>query len=379
MSGEQRLKHRRRRDHRPPPGAAPGSLSAAPDAQPTTLRLVAYDDARLVEHESRAAAEIEERARGFANVWIDVEGLGDVAAIQALGKRYGLHALTLEDIVQVVQRPKVESYPDYLFVVLRLPHFHDGLSTEQLAIVLGDGFLITFRERPSDCFKAVRRRLLHGQSRMRGKRVDYLAYALIDASIDNYFPILEQYGDLIEQLEEQVIERASPGLVTRIHRIRREVMELRRAVWPLREMLNSLIHDETPLIEQETRVFLRDCSDHAFQLLDMIEIHREVTSIMLDLHLSSLSSRMNEIMKVLTIIATIFIPLGFVAGVYGMNFDPSVSPFNMPELHWRYGYPFALLVMASIAFGMLAYFWRKGWIGGDRQRRRRGDPADPSG
>jgi magnesium transporter len=370
MNGETKLRHRRRREHRPPPGAAPGVLSAVPGAHPTILRLVGYDTSQLVEHESREVADIEARAKGLANVWVDVEGLGDLATIQAVGQRYGLHPLTLEDIVQCIQRPKVESYPDYLFIVLRLPHFEGGLITEQLAMVLGEGFLVTFRERPSDCFKAVRRRLLHSHSRMRGKNVDYLAYALIDASIDNYFPILERYGELIDQLEEEVVERSTDGLVSQIHDLRRAVMELRRAVWPLREMLNMLMREGTPYVQPDTRMFLRDCSDHVSQLLDMIEIDREVTSTLLDLHLSSLSARMNEIMKVLTIIATIFIPLGFFAGIYGMNFDPQVSPFNMPELRWYYGYPLALLVMATVAFGMLGYFWRKGWIGGGDGRRR---------
>jgi magnesium transporter len=171
MNGETKLRHRRRREHRPPPGAAPGVLSAVPGAHPTILRLVGYDTSQLVEHESREVADIEARAKGLANVWVDVEGLGDLATIQAVGQRYGLHPLTLEDIVQCIQRPKVESYPDYLFIVLRLPHFEGGLITEQLAMVLGEGFLVTFRERPSDCFKAVRRRLLHSHSRMRGKNV----------------------------------------------------------------------------------------------------------------------------------------------------------------------------------------------------------------
>ena len=193
----------------------------------------------------------------------------------------------------------------------------------------------------------------------------------LDALIDAYFPIVEHYGERIDQLEEQVVEHASDGLVRQIHGLRRAVMELRRALWPLREVLNTLMREGTPYIEPETRVFLRDCSDHVSQLLDMIEIDREVTSTLLDLHLSSLSTRMNEIMSVLTIIATIFIPIGFVASVYGMNFDPSVSPWNMPELHWRYGYPYALLVMAAMACGMLAFFWAKGWIG----RRRRGGRA----
>jgi magnesium transporter len=363
------LHRRRRREQRSSPGDPPGSLAPASDARPTHLHLLAYDADRLIEHQSQDVAEIEERARGVANVWIDVAGLRDVDTIRALGERYGLHPLTLEDIVQVVQRPKVDVYEGYLFVVLRLPRLAEGLVTEQLAIVLGDDFVITFGERPSEGFDAVRRRLGHVHSRMRARPVDYLAYALIDALIDAYFPILERYGELIDDMEEEVVERATDGLVSQVHGLRRAVMELRRAIWPLREVLNTLTREGTPYVQPETRVFLRDCSDHVSQLLDMIEIDREVTSTLLDLHLSSLSTRMNEIMKVLTIIATIFIPLSFVASLYGMNFDPEVSPYNMPELHWRYGYFYSLAVMAAMALGMLGYFWVKGWLGG---RWRRG-------
>jgi magnesium transporter len=367
------LYRRRRGEHRPSAGEPPGVLSPTPHARPTKLHLITYDANAWVEHHSEEVAEIEQRTRGAGHAWIDVEGLRDIEKIRAIGQCYSLHPLTLEDIVQVVQRPKVEIYDGYLFIVLRLPRLERGLATEQLAIVLGDTFVITFAERPSDGFDAVRRRLTHEHSRMRSRGADYLAYALIDALIDAYFPILERYGERIDQLEEEVVERSTAGLVTQVHGVRRAVMELRRAIWPLREVLNTLTREGTPYVEADTRVFLRDCSDHVSQLLDMIEIDREVTSTLLDLHLSSLSTRMNEIMKVLTIIATIFIPLGFVAGLYGMNFDPSVSPYNMPELHWRYGYPYALLVMASIAFGMLGYFWAKGWIGGQRRRSGRAD------
>ncbi len=372
------LQRRRRREHRPPPGEPPGSLAPTPYARPTHLHLVAYDADRLIEHRTEDVAEIEAHVRGAANVWIDVEGLRDIDTVRALGQRYRLHPLTLEDIVQVVQRPKVDIYEGYLFVVLRAPRLEKGLVSEQLAIVLGEDFVITFGERPIEGFAAVRSRLTHAHSRMRSRGVDYLAYALIDALIDANFPILERYGELIDELEEEVVARATDGMVSQIHGLRRAIMELRRAIWPLREVLNTLTREGTPYFDPETRVFLRDCSDHVAQLLDMLEIDREVTSTLLDLHLSSLSTRMNEIMKVLTIIATIFIPLGFFASLYGMNFDPSVSPYNMPELSWRYGYFYALLVMATMAGGMLVYFWAKGWIGGRRRpgRGRGGAPGD---
>jgi magnesium transporter len=367
------LQRQRRPDNRPPPGASPSALLPVPDAHPTTMHLVAYDAGRVVEHQSADLAEIEARTEGLANVWIDVEGLGDLATLRAIGARYGLHPLSLEDIVQVVQRPKVEIYDGYLFIVLRLPRIEQGVSTEQLVMVLGDGYLVTFSERPSEYFDAVRHRLTRHASPMQSRRVDYVAYALIDALIDSFFPILERYGEVIDELEQEIVTGASDDSISRIHNLRRDIMDLRRVIWPLRDLLKTLTHDGTPHIEPATHVFLRDCGDHVFQLLDMLEIHREVTSTLFDLQLSTLSTRMNEIMKVLTIIATIFIPLGFIASLYGMNFDPAISPYNMPELHWRYGYPYALGVMTSIAAGLLGYFWAKGWIG---NRRRQGGGTD---
>jgi magnesium transporter len=320
------------------------------------MSLFAYDAGRLVEHHGATLADLDERAAGLPKIWVDVQGLADVELIRGVGERYGLHPLTVADVVHVHQRPKLEGHDDHLFIVLRLPDRTERMLTEQLSIVLGRDFVLTFQERPGDCFDPVRERLRRAGSGLRERGVDYLAYALIDALVDSYFPILESYGETIEVLEEQVIARPEPARVARIHRLRRELLEIRRALWPQREVLSALLREDTPCIAPGTRVFLRDCADHTAQLLDMVEIHREVTSGLLDLHLSSLSTRMNEIMKVLTIIATIFIPLGFVAGLYGMNFDPQVSPYNMPELHWRYGYFYSLAVMAAMGFGMLAYF-----------------------
>ena len=344
------------------------------------MSLFAYDGGRLVEQHSAALADIEGRAAGLPKIWVDVQGLADVELIRGLGERYGLHPLTIADIVHVHQRPKLESHDDHLFIVLRLPDRTEGLLTEQLSILLGRDFVLTFQERPGDCFDPVRERLRRADSPMRGRGVDYLAYALIDALVDSYFPILERYGELIEALEEQVIAQPEPARVARIQRLRRELLEIRRALWPQREVLSALLREDTPCIALGTRVFLRDCADHTAQLLDMVEIHREVASGLLDLHLASVSARMNEIMKVLTIIATIFIPLGFIAGLYGMNFDRKVSPFNMPELGWRFGYPFALALMLAVALAMLVYFWRRGWIGSRRDRAGDGEaPPDAPG
>ena len=370
---------RRRHLRRPPPGAPPGALAPAQDARPPHVHLIAYDADQLVERHGASLAEVDLDAGGLPKVWIDVQGLADVELIRALGARYGLHPLAIADIVHVDQRPKVESYEEHLFVVLRLPHQDDGLFTEQLSLVLGAGFVLTFQERPGDCFDPVRNRLRQAGSPIRGRGSDYLAYRLIDTLIDGYFPILERLGERIEDLEEHVLAAPAPGRATEIHRTRRRLLELRRVLWPQREVASRLAREELPGIHPATQVFLRDCADHAFQLLDMVEVQRELAASLLDLHLSSLSARMNEIMKLLTIIATIFIPLGFIAGLYGMNFDPGISPYNMPELEWRFGYLYALALMAAVAFGLLGLFYRRGWIGARRSRAADRAPADPPG
>jgi magnesium transporter len=307
--------------------------------------------------------------------WVDVQGLGDVETVRALGDRFDLHGLALEDVINVHQRPKVELYENHVFIVTRMvggpATDGGGADTEQVAMFLGADFLLTFQERSGDCFEPVRERLRHAGGRIRAARADYLAYTLIDAVIDGYFPVLEGYGERVERLEDAVTARPDAALVAQIHALKRDLLTLRRAIWPQREMVNALIRDESSLVAEPTRLYLRDCYDHAIQLMDMIETYREIASGLVDLHLSSFSARLNEVMKVLTIIATIFIPLSFITGLYGMNFDPSASRWNMPELGWRYGYPFALGLMGVVAIGLLVYFRRKGWIGG-RDRRSNG-------
>ena len=241
------------------------------------MSLFAYDDGRLVEHHGAELADIEERAAGLPRIWVDVQGLADVELIRGLGERYGLHPLTIADVVNADRRPKLESHDDHLFIVLRLPDRTEGLVTEELSILLGRDFVLTFQERPGDCFDPVRERLRRPESPMRGRGVDYLAYALIDALVDSYFPLLESYGEQIEALEEQVIARPEPARVVQIQRLRRELLEVRRALWPQREVLSALLREDTPCIAPGTRLFLRDCADHTAQLLDMVEIHREVS------------------------------------------------------------------------------------------------------
>ena len=358
--------------HRAPPGAPPGTLLAAPGASPAAIRVIAYGPNR---HEDREVDDVEALAalldRDLAGdwpvVWINVDGLGDLEAVRALGERFGLHPLAVEDVVHNHQRAKVERFEGHDFLVARMVKHVGALDSEQVSFFLGQRWLLTFQERPGDVFDAVRRRIAAGQGRIRGMGADYLMYALLDSLIDAYFPVLEAYDDKLEALELEVLANPDEAVVGRLYAIKTDLMVLRRAVWPLREAASSLMRDPSPQISDETRIFLRDCYDHTVQLIDLVESWRELASGLMDLYLSQVSFRMNEVMKVLTIISTVFIPLSFVVGLYGMNFDTSASPWNMPELGWRYGYPVLLLGMATAVAGMLLYFRRKGWMGGRRR------------
>jgi len=353
----------RRRRRRAPPGTAPGTLLADPSAHLSSLNLISYGDAEFDERGEVSVADVEAAKGSRPVLWINVNGLADVALIESLGNVFGLHGLALEDVVNVHQRPKAEAYEDHVFIVTRMALPGSHLDTEQVSIFVGDDFVLTFQERPGDCFDLVRDRLRHSRGRIRKSGPDYLAYALIDAVLDAYFPILEEYGERLERLEDAVISRARPELIEEVHGMKRNLLSLRRAIWPHREMVNELIRDEASVVSGQTRVYLRDCYDHAIQLMDIVETYREIASGLVDIYLSSMSARLNDIMKVLTVIATVFIPLSFIASLYGMNFDPDASPWNMPELTWRFGYPLALLLMAAVAGVLLAYFVRRGWIG----------------
>ena len=304
----------RRRSRRPPPGSPPGTLVPPEEPVSPVVRMIVYNEERIEERtfgpdDALACAETPGQV-----TWIDVQGLGDLRIMKHLAERFGLHPLVLADLVHVNQRAKVEAYDKHLFIVLRMVHQEDHLWTEQLSLILGENFVLTFQERAGDCFDPVRARLRRTQGRLRSRAADYLAYTLLDALIDSYFPVLEQLGEVLEEMERDVVEAPQANHITRIRSLKRDLLELRRALWPLRDAMAHLLHDDIVLIGASTRLFLRDCADHVFQLMDMIEIDREVASGLIDLHLSSLSMRMNEIMKVLTIIATIFIPLGFIAG-----------------------------------------------------------------
>ncbi len=351
---------------RAPPGASPGTLVADPLAAHPEIHVIRYDADTITENSNFDFDNLAARLGDSAITWVDVYGLGNIELIQKIGNCFDIHDLALEDIINVHQRPKLEEYDDHLFIVARMYVEGRGTDSEQLSIFVGKNYVLTFQERKGDCLEPVRNRLRQARGRIRNAGADYLCYTILDAVIDAYFPVLEQFGERVEALEERVTSHAQENVMESIHQIKRELLSLRRAIWPMREAVNVLIRDETPLVKKLTRVYLRDCYDHTVQLMDMVETFREIAASLVDIHLSALSMRMNEVMKVLTVIATIFIPLGFIAGIFGMNFDRTVSPWNMPELGWYFGYPIAIGLMSGVALGLIIYFRRKGWIGARR-------------
>lgn len=355
-----------------PAGTPPGTLTSYPEAHPPKLAVMAFGPDIIDEIEQPTVARIAELRGRHPVLWVDVAGLADIDLVSRLGDVFGLSALALEDAINVHQRPKVEEFDDHIFAVVRMVYRSApdrAPETEQVSLFFGADFILTFQERPGDVFHAVRERVRRNRGRIRRLGPDYLAYALIDAVVDGYFPLIESYGEEIEALEDAVIAGPEASQVERLHHIRRNLLLLRRAIWPTREMINTLIRDETPLVAGQTRMFLRDAYDHTIQLMDFVETYRDIASSLLEVYLSSMSARLNEVMKVLTIIATIFMPLSFLAGVWGMNFERD-SPWNMPELGWYYGYPLALLVMGSVAVALAWYFRRRGWLGEGTDGRR---------
>ena len=356
---------------RTPPGAPPGTLIVDPAAPPPVIHVMAYGPQAITEQEVVDPHGVRDFLDQWPVTWVNVEGLGNVETIRTLGTIFGLHGLALEDVINVHQRSKVEEYGQHYFIVVRMARLGERLETEQLSLFLGKNFVLTFQEGyPGDCLEPVRDHIRKARSRIREAGADYLAYALLDAVVDSYFPILEEYGERLETLEDEIVTRPDHNTVARLHAAKRALLTLRRAIWPQRETFNTLLRDVIPLISDETRLHLRDCYDHTVRLIDLVETYRELGSDLMDVYLSSVSNRTNEIMRVLTVIATIFIPLTFIAGVYGMNFNPGTSPWNMPELNWYWGYPFALTLMAAVIVGQLAFFWRRGWLRSLRFREK---------
>ncbi len=342
-------------------GRPPGTLIHVGEAStaPIGIRRLEYDPQHLSEQRNSDAAACRPTTEGTRVTWLNLDGVHNLALLETIGSNFALHPLVLEDIVNTEHRPKLEDFDSYLFLVLKMLHYNAQqaeIRTEQVSLVLTAKEVLSFQEQQGDVFEGIRERLRNNKGRIRKMGADYLAYALLDAVVDSYFVILEQIGDQIEQLEDELVIRPTPETLNKIHHFKREMILLRKAVWPLRELIGGLQRSESPLISDSTDIFLRDVYDHTIQILDTVETFRDVLSGLLDLYLSSISNRMNEVMKVLTIIATIFIPLTFIAGIYGMNFE------HMPELHWRWSYPLLWLIMLATGGGMFLFFRKKRWL-----------------
>lgn len=347
-------------------------MAVDPLARATAVDLFAYGPDGYVEEKDVTPERVVECLAAWPITWVNVEGLADAAVLRRLADIFRLHPLVREDVVNLHQRPKVEPYDDQLFVVTRMMSLGvqgDEVESEQLSIVLGASFVVTFQDRPpGDVLDPVRERIRAGAP-IRRSGPDHLVYALIDAVVDHYFPVLEHYGERLEALEEEVTARPGDDSLRKIHHAKHDLLLLRRAAWPQRDALAELSRDSLPLISAPTRVYFRDCYDHSVQVIDLLESFREMASALLEIHVSMLSNRLNEVMKVLTIFSTIFIPLTFITSLYGMNFNPAASRWNMPELVWPYGYPFVLGLMLAVAALTFGYIYRKGWIGTGKRRR----------
>ena len=348
-----------------PPGSSPGALHLPPEMRgEARITAIHYSSDMYTEKAITDLDDFLSTAPRDGVLWLNVDGLGDLNVLKKLGQHWDLHPLALEDVLNVPQRAKMEDYDQYAFLIFRMG-FADmaaqGLM-EQVSLFLGPSYVLTFQEEPRDVFEPVRQRLRQRRGRIRHSGADYLAYALLDAAIDGFFPVLEALGEELEALEDAVLDDPTRDAMEAIHAIRRTLTHVRRAIWPMREAVQSFSHSEAEWITDATKVFLRDCQDHVLQVLDVLESYRELAGSLMETYLSSQSFRMNEVMQVLTIIATIFIPLTFIAGIYGMNFDGASSPVNMPELRWYWGYPFSLGLMAVVALCLVVFFRRKGWF-----------------
>lgn len=325
----------------------------------TKITIVDYNEEQFQEKEAKSIKECFPYKDKPTVTWINIDGVHEVKIIEELGKNYNFHPLILEDIVDTDQRPKIKDFGDYIFIILKM-HYYDKenneIEIEQVSLIFGKNYVISFQEREGDVFDSIRERIRNNIGRIRKARADYLIYALMDAIIDNYFTILEKLGEETEDLEAKVIKNPVPANLQIIYRLKSELIFLRKSVWPLREVISILEKGESVLIDKSTNIYLRDIYGHTIQVMDTVETLRDVISGTLEVYLSSVSNRMNEIMKVLTIIATIFIPLTFIVGIYGMNFQ------YMPELKWVWSYPVVLLGMLIIGIIMVFYFRRKKWM-----------------
>lgn len=352
--------------HYSAPGTSPGTLIPPPQASaPAYVTAIHYGPEHYTETQITDLAAYLATAPSDGVLWLDVDGLGDVTILEQLGAHFGLHPLSLEDVLHIPQRAKLEDYETYQFLVFHMPLLLEEAQgdTEQVSLFLGPTFVLTCQERSGgDSFEPVRQRLRQGRGKSRKSGADYLAYTLLDAAIDSFFPLLEALGERLTDLEDEVLAAPTRQTLEEIYAVRRVISALRRVLWPLREAVHALERVDEELITATTRVFLRDCYDHVLQVIDVVENYRELIAGLMETYLSSQSNHLNEVMKVLTIISTIFMPLSLIASIYGMNFNTDKSAWNMPELTWAFGYPFSLTLMVCIALGLLVFFRRKGWL-----------------
>jgi len=323
------------------------------------IKIIDYDEAQFQEKEAKTVEECFPFKDKPTVTWINIDGIHQVDIIEKIGTHFNIHPLVLEDIVNTGQRPKMEDFVNYIFVILKMLYYDEKINetkTEQISLILGSNFVISFQENEGDVFDPIRERIRSDRGRIRKMGADYLAYALIDTIVDNYFIILEKLGEKIEDIEDELVTNPALETLQTIHSLKREMIFLRKSVWPLREVISRLERWESPLIDKSLNIYLRDVYDHTIQVIDSIETFRDMLSGLLDIYLSSVSNRMNEIMKVLTIIATIAIPLTVITGIYGMNFQ------FMPELQWQWSYPLVLLAMLTLGILMIRYFRRRKWI-----------------
>jgi magnesium transporter len=351
--------HRKKRSTKT--GLPPGTLIHIGEkkAEKVRIRILDYDEVRFQEIEARTIEECFPFKEKPTITWINIDGLHQVDIIEKIGKYFNFHPLLLEDILNTEQRPKIEDFETHIYIVLKMLKYDEKtneINSEQISIIFGENFVISFQETEGDVFDPIRERIRTNKGRIRKMGSDYLAYTLIDAIVDGYFSILEKLGENIEDVEETMMSNPTPGTLHAIHRLKRKMISIRKSVWPLREAVSTLERSDSSLIQDHTRIYLKDVYDHTIQVIDTVETFRDILSGMLDVYLSSISNKMNAVMKVLTIIATIFIPLTFIAGVYGMNFE------YMPELKWQWGYPVLWVIMLLIASSMLIFFRKKNWL-----------------
>jgi magnesium transporter len=362
---------RRKRRHIPvvmppaPPGSSPSELIASPEQLPSTLRVMAYGANGCVEASVQSMDDIAVFQKDWPNVWVQVIGLNDVAMMDQLGARFGIHKLALEDILNVTHRAKVEEFDEHVFVILKIGHHTHQFSTEHFCMVLKNNLVISFQESDLDPFALVKDRIINGRGKIRSLGSDYLAYALLDAIVDSYYPILESLNHTLEHLENDVIHETGSKTISRIHHLKSDLLYMHRAIYPMRDIINVLAHDDSPFINSGVLHYLHDCHDQCVQITELTEFYRDLAAGLMNTYLALSGHKMNETIKVLTLVSAIFIPLTFIVGVYGMNFNTSM-PLNMPELNNPYGYLIIWSVMIAIALFMVMWFRKKGWLLGSK-------------